>query len=95
MSDFVSAVYLMYCVNKLREMNMLEEITPEISKDLVSKVYDNVVHPALKVTGELLGLLPRAILAKLTPLRIWVLNAEIQFQKTAKLLVKKLENVLP
>lgn len=74
---------------------MSEEITPEIAKDLAPKVYDDVGHPALKATGELLGLLPRAILAKLTPLRIWVLNAEIQFQETARLLVKKLENVPP
>jgi len=74
---------------------LVKEVTIEAAKDVAGKVYDDAAHPALKATGELLGLIPRAILAKLTPLRTWILNTEIQFQKTARLLVKKLENESP
>lgn len=68
---------------------------PEIAKELAPKLYEDVAHPALKATGELLGLLPRAILAKLTPLRVWILNAELQFREIAKLIEEKLKNVPP
>ena len=64
-----------------------------MSEELTQKIYNDVAHPALQTTGELLDLLPRAIKAALAPIEKWMMNREYQIKETAKLLERKLRNV--
>lgn len=67
------------------------EITKEIAKD----IYTDVGKPAAKSTGELVGLVPRAIKAALSPLEKWILEKEYNVAETKKLLEEKLQNTHP
>lgn len=68
-------------------LNVLKEITPEI--------YQDVGQPVAKPTGELLGLVPRAIKAALEPIEKWIMQKEYNIAETKKLLELKLEKVSP
>ncbi|MDD2192433.1 MAG: DUF4393 domain-containing protein [Bacteroidales bacterium] len=71
-----------------------QEIAREISKQVpLKEVYEDFVEPTVKSTGQLVGLVPRAINAALQPLHIWILNKEYNIAETKKLLEVKLENV--
>lgn len=74
-----------------KSSDMIKEVTKEVAKD----VYADAGKPIAKPTGELLGLVPRAIKAALEPIEKWVLQREYNVAKTKRLLEKKLENVQP
>lgn len=67
----------------------------EIIKEIAKDVYVDVGHPVAKPTGELAGLVPRAIKAALAPVEKWVLQREYNVAQTKKLLEEKLKNVPP
>lgn len=70
------------------------ELAKEITKQLpIKDAYDDIAKPALKSTGELVGLLPRAINAALEPLHKWIFQKEYNLEQTKKLLESKLKNV--
>ena len=48
----------------------------DIAKDLAPGVYDDALKPAVKATGGLLELLPRAVRAALAPIEKWILHRE-------------------
>ena len=75
----------------MAEDSKANEIMQEIAKD----VYADVGHPIAKPTGELVGLVPRAIKAALAPVEKWVLQREYNVAETQKLLEEKLKNVSP
>ena len=70
---------------------MKEEIIKEVAKD----VYQDAGKPIAKPTGELVGLVPRAIKAALAPLEKWILQREYNVAQTQRLLEEKLKNVPP
>jgi len=74
---------------------MDNEIFVEATKEIAKDIYDDGGKPVVKPTGELLGLIPRAIKAALNPLEKWILKKEYNLEETKKLLEKKLENVPP
>lgn len=74
---------------------MDKEVIKEATKEIAKDVYSDVGKPIAKPTGELLGLVPRAIKAALSPLEKWILRQEYNVKETRKLLEKKLENVPP
>ena len=65
----------------------------EVSKEIVKDVYVDAGKPIVKPTGELLGLIPRAIKAAFAPLEKWILNREYNVAETRKLLEQKLQNI--
>ena len=67
------------------------QVATEVAKD----VYQDVAHPGLQSTGEVLGLIPRAVNAALVPFREWIEKREYRLSVTKKLLEKKLEKVAP
>lgn len=73
---------------------MLEDKS-ELLKEVAKDIYTDMGHPVAAPTGELVGLVPRAIKAALAPLEKWVLQREYNVAETKKLLEEKLKNVSP
>lgn len=67
----------------------------DFAKEIVKDVYADGGKPIVKPTGELVGLVPRAIKAALAPLEKWVLQREYNIEETKKLLEDKLKNIPP
>lgn len=76
-------------VNELDEASL--DIAKEAAKAVTKEVYADVGHPIAKPTGELVGLVPRAIRAALAPVEKWVLEREYNVAETKKLLEEKLK----
>ena len=76
-------------------MNDKFDVTKEIVKELAKDAYSDGGKPIVKATGELVGLIPRAIKAALAPVEKWVLQREYNIEETKKLLEEKLKNVSP
>lgn len=74
-----------------KSLDVIKDVVKEVAKD----VYADAGKPIAKPTGELLGLVPRAIKAALEPVEKWVLQREYNIAETKLLLEKKLENVQP
>lgn len=74
---------------------MDNEILTEVTKEIAKSAYDDVGKPVAKPTGELLGLVPRAIKAALSPLEKWIISQEYNVAETKKLLEEKLKNTPP
>ena len=72
---------------------MSDDMMKDVAKEVAKDVYADTGKPVLKPTGELLGLVPRAIHAALLPIEKWVLSKEYNLEATKRLLDKKLENV--
>lgn len=72
---------------------MSENTGKEIAKELAKSVYDDAGKSVAKPTGELLGLVPRAIKAALSPMEKWILKREYSVAETRKLLEQKLESI--
>ncbi|MBQ8298740.1 MAG: DUF4393 domain-containing protein [Clostridia bacterium] len=71
------------------------ELMIEVAKEVAKESYEDGVKPVLKPTGQLLGMLPRAIKAALLPCEKWILDKEYNLAETKKLLETKLANVNP
>lgn len=71
------------------------EFTKDIAKEIAKDVYSDAGKPIAKPTGELIGLVPRAIKAALSPLEKWIMQKEYNIAETQKLLELKLQNVPP
>lgn len=69
--------------------------TKEIAMELAKDVYSDGGKPIVKATGELVGLVPRAVKAALAPIEKWVLQREYNIEETKILLEVKLKNVSP
>ena len=76
---------------------MSDEMGNEIAKELVSqtagKAYDDVAHPAIEATGQLVSFIPRTIRVLLKNWEKWIVNGEYAIKETEKLLEKKLETI--
>lgn len=70
-------------------------VTTEVAKEIAKNVYNDAGKPVAKPTGELVGLIPRAIKAALSPLEKWILQREYNVAETKKLLEEKLQNTPP
>lgn len=73
----------------------IDDLQVEVMKEIAKDVYNDLGKPIAKPTGELVGLVPRAIKAALAPVEIWTLKREYNVAEAQKLLEKKLENVSP
>lgn len=71
------------------------ELVRETVKEVAKDAYADVGRPVAKPTGELIGLVPRAIKAALAPVEKWVLQREYNVAETKKLLEEKLQNITP
>lgn len=71
------------------------ELMKEVAKEVAKDVYVDAGRPVAKPTGELLGLVPRAIKAALSSVEKWVLQQEYNVAETKKLLEEKLQNTPP
>lgn len=71
------------------------EMVKDMAKDIAKDVYADAAKPIVKPTGELIGLVPRAVKAALSPLEKWVLQKEYNIAETKKLLEDKLKDVSP
>ena len=75
-------------MNETNNLDQAKDIAKEIAKD----VYADGGKPIVQPTGELVGLVPRAIKAALSPLEKWILQREYNVAETKKLLEEKLQN---
>lgn len=71
------------------------ELAKEAVKEVAKDAYADVGRPIAKPTGQLVGLVPRAIKAALAPVEKWVLQREYNVAETQKLLEIKLQNITP
>lgn len=71
------------------------DLAKEVAKELAKDVYADAGRPVAKPTGELVGLVPRAIRAALAPVEKWVLQQEYNVAETKKLLDEKLQHTPP
>lgn len=71
------------------------DITAEMAKEIAKEAYKDGGKPVVKPTGELVGLVPRAVKAALSPLEKWILQREYNVAETKKLLEEKLQNTPP
>lgn len=71
------------------------ELMKEVAKEVAKDAYADAGRPVAKPTGDLLGLVPRAIKAALAPVEKWVLQQEYNVAETKKLLEEKLQNTPP
>ena len=71
------------------------DLTKEVAIGLAKDVYADAGRPVAKPTGELVGLVPRAIRAALAPVEKWILQREYNMAETKKLLEEKLQNTPP
>lgn len=71
------------------------ELAKDVIKDVTKDVYADGGKAIIKPTGELVGLVPRAIKAALAPLEKWILQREYNVAETKKLLEEKLKSVPP
>lgn len=69
------------------------ELMIEVAKEVAKESYEDSVKPILKPTGEVIGLVPRAIKAVLLPFEKWIINREYSLAETQKLLEVKLANL--
>lgn len=76
---------------------MSDDMNNEIAEQLVSqtagKVYDDIAHPAIQATGQIVSFIPRSIRVLLGKWEKWIVNGEYAIKETEKLLEKKLENI--
>lgn len=79
----------------MNEDNIGLEIAKEAVKEVANDIYVDAGRPIAKPSGELIGLIPRAIKAALSPLEKWVMQREYNIAETQKLLELKLQNVSP
>ncbi len=79
----------------MNEDNIGLEIAKEAVKEVANDIYVDAGRPIAKPSGELIGLVPRAIKAALSPLEKWVMQREYNIAETQKLLELKLQNVSP
>ena len=73
----------------------MSDITTEVIKEVVKDVYADAGKPIAKPTGELIGILPRAIKAALLPIEKWVISREYNLAAIQKILETKLKNIPP
>ena len=71
------------------------DVTTEVAKEIAKDVYNDAGKPIAKPTGELIGLLPRAIKAAFAHLEKWILQREYSVLETKKLLEEKLKDTPP
>ena len=64
----------------------MEELAKDVVKEVAKDAYEDMGRPIAKPTGELVGLVPRAIKAALAPLEKWILAREFNVAETRKLL---------
>ena len=75
-------------MNENKELDIVKEVAKEVAND----IYADGGKPVVQPTGELIGLVPRAIKAALLPLEKWVLQREYNVAEIKKLLEEKLQN---
>ena len=71
------------------------EVAKEAVKEVAKEAYADMGRSIAKPTGQLIGLVPRAIKAALAPIEKWVLQREYNIAETQKLLEIKLQNINP
>ena len=79
----------------VNEENIGLEIAKEAIKEIGKDVYTDGGQPIVKPTGELIGLIPRAIKAALFPLEKWILQREYNLAEVKQLLEVKHQNTDP
>lgn len=75
--------------------DVFEKTVAEATKEVAREAYNDIGKPIAKPTGQLVGLIPRAVKAAFAPLEKWILQREYSVAETMKLLEQKLENVTP
>lgn len=68
---------------------------PESSGEALQEAYQDTIKPIASPLSQTLGLIPRAIRAKLLPCEKWILNCEYELEETKRLLEHRLEKCQP
>lgn len=74
----------------------MNEIKNEIikqSSEVLSKSYDDLIHPSAKPIGQMLSYLPRTIRVWLSKWEKWIINGEESLRLTGEVLKDKLKDI--
>lgn len=77
------------------EQKLITDVTVAAVTEVTKNVYNDIAHPALSATGNVLAIIPQAVERALLPVQQWIVEGQYKFAETKKLLEKKLENVSP
>ena len=64
-----------------------------LNSDIANNIYNDLCSPSLKVTGNVLSLVPRAINIALSPIEIWISKKESNIAAIKERIGKKLSNI--
>ena len=64
-----------------------------LNSDIANNIYNDLCSPSLKVTGNVLSLVPRAINVALSPIEIWISKKESNIAAIKERIGKKLSNI--
>lgn len=70
---------------------MLDKINK--AGNFLGKTYDDLIHPVLQPTGEVLGFLPRSLRCLLQGWEKWIINGEESIRLTSETIKKKIEAI--
>lgn len=73
---------------------MLDKVIDK-ADGVLGKAYDDLVHPVLQPTGEVLGFLPRSLKVLLQGWEKWIINGEESIKFTSDAIQKKIEAIPP
>lgn len=74
----------------------MDELSKEIASlpsDVLSKAYDDALHPVLSSVGDTLSLVPRTVGVLLGPWKKWVVNGESNIEEAIRQIEEKMEDV--
>lgn len=72
---------------------MTQEIAQELVKQTAGQAYQDIAHPGMQATGEVLSFIPRTLKALFSGWETWLLNKEHAMEQTKMLLEEKLKDV--
>lgn len=70
----------------------MDELSKEIASlpsDVLSKAYDDALHPVLSSVGDTLSLVPRTVGVLLGPWKKWVVNGESNIEEAIRQIEEK------
>lgn len=70
-----------------------QDIAKELVAQTAEKTYDDLAHPTVHATGQIVSFIPRTIKVWLLKWEKWILNGEFAIKETERLLEEKLKRV--
>lgn len=77
------------------EQSIIAATTIAVATEVAKDAYNDIAHPVLSATGNVLAIIPHAVERALLPVQQWVAEGQYRLAETKKMLAIKLENIAP